>query len=281
MSDRLFEQAVSEWLETGSDRTPPPAIDAVLLAVKTTPQERDLRIPRRFTEMALSLRLAAAIAIVAVVGIGAMFLIRGPGTGVGGTPTPSPTVLPMATTAPTTAAQSVAERLDITKWTAYVSSRYGFSIARPVGWTQKQVSDHDWTLAADHDWQSTASEGFVAGDDSIYVTAWSVAVPAGTSADAWILAYCQSGATGPCTGLKAASTPVTMDGHPGVLINTDDTEAFTLVGRRMYVVALWESFDDPRTTPYGGADRLVQSFLSTVHLLPGGPATPSPTTRPS
>ena len=32
----LFERAVRDWLEDGSDRTPRPAIDAVLLAVKTT-----------------------------------------------------------------------------------------------------------------------------------------------------------------------------------------------------------------------------------------------------
>lgn len=281
MSERLFDQAVSDWLEAGSDRLPMPAIDAVLLAVKTTPQERDLGIPWRFPRMTPNMRLGAAIAIVAVVGIGAFLVIRGPTPGVGGTPTPSPSVLPTGTPSATSAAQAVADRLDIAKWTTYVSDRYGFSIGRPAGWTVKQTSDHDWTLAADHDWLTTASEGFHPVDTSIYVTAWSVAVTAGTSADAWIQSYCLGGGTSPCTGLQAASTPVTMDGHPGVLVNTGDTQAFTLVGNRMYVVALWESFDDPRTTPYGGADRLVETFLSTMHLLPGGPATPSPSTQPS
>ena len=33
MSDRTFERAMSEWLESGSDRTPAATIDAVLLAV--------------------------------------------------------------------------------------------------------------------------------------------------------------------------------------------------------------------------------------------------------
>ena len=74
MSNRTFERAVLDWLGDGSDRTPPPAIDAVLLAVKTTPQERELAIPRRFTTMTSSLRLmAAAIALVAVVGGGAIW----------------------------------------------------------------------------------------------------------------------------------------------------------------------------------------------------------------
>ena len=90
MSDQLFERAVRDWLEDGSDRTPSPAIDAVLLAVKTTRQERDLRISRRFTQMPTYMRLAAAIAIVAVVGVGALaYFNRGPN--MGGPPTPAPT----------------------------------------------------------------------------------------------------------------------------------------------------------------------------------------------
>jgi hypothetical protein len=47
MSDQLFERAVRDWLDDGSDKTPPTAIEAVLLAAKTTPQERVLGIPRR------------------------------------------------------------------------------------------------------------------------------------------------------------------------------------------------------------------------------------------
>ena len=77
MSDQLFERAVRDWLEDGSDRTPRPAIDAVLLAVKTTRQERDLRIPRRFTQMPTYMRLAAGIAIVAVVGVGVLAYFNG------------------------------------------------------------------------------------------------------------------------------------------------------------------------------------------------------------
>jgi hypothetical protein len=98
MSDRTFERAVLDWLEDGSDRTPPPAIDAVLLAVKTTPQERELAIPRRFTTMTSSVRLlAAAIALMAVVGGGAIWyvgLTNPP-------PTPTQSPIPSSTPAPT------------------------------------------------------------------------------------------------------------------------------------------------------------------------------------
>jgi hypothetical protein len=101
MSDQLFNRAVSDWLDDGSDRTPATAIEAVLLAVKTTPQERVLRIPRRFTVMPMYMRLAAGIAIVALVGAGAIALLsRAPGFGgPGHTPTPSP--VPSASPNPT------------------------------------------------------------------------------------------------------------------------------------------------------------------------------------
>jgi hypothetical protein len=98
VSDQLFERAVRDWLEDGSDRTPGPAIDAVLLAVKTTRQERDLRIPRRFNQMPTYMRLAAGIAIVAIVGVGALAYFSG-GPNKGGPPTSAPTT--EATPAPT------------------------------------------------------------------------------------------------------------------------------------------------------------------------------------
>lgn len=272
-----FDRHASAWLAGGPTELADRVLHAALREVHLTPQRRRWSAPWRTTLMSLRLGAAALIAIVAVAGILA-FSMLGSGVGPPVGPSPSPTAQP---TSIAVATPTPNPNIDTATWTTYVSNRYGFSIGRPPGWTLTQASNHIWTLAADHDWLSTASEGFTAVDGSVYATAWSVAVPAGTSADAWILAYCQTGATTPCTGLPAASIPVTMDGHPGVLIKTVDTEAFTLVGNWMYVVAVWESFDDPRTAPFGGGDQLVKGLLSTMRLLPGGPATPAPTTRPS
>src|SRR4051794_10597651 len=108
MSDHQFDRAVRDWLEDGSDRTPRSAIDGVLLAVKTTPQERDLRIPWRFRRMLAVTRATgfAAAALVAVVGAGALIYLNSPGTGgAGGKATPTPTLAP--TSAPTAAAPRV------------------------------------------------------------------------------------------------------------------------------------------------------------------------------
>jgi TolB protein len=101
--DRGFERAMHAWLESGSDRTPPAAIDAVLLAARTTPQERGMRAPWRTPDMNTPLRLAAALAAVAVLGVaGLLYVTREPRVGV--TPTPSaPAVVvpsPTATSAP-------------------------------------------------------------------------------------------------------------------------------------------------------------------------------------
>jgi hypothetical protein len=121
MSDRQFEHAVRDWLEDGSDRTPPAAVNAVLLAVKTTPQEWDLAIPRRFSLMSMTMKLAAGIAVVAIA-VGAVYVI-GPRLGVGG---PAPTTAPTPTAAPTTS--STATRL-IDR-----SAEAGYTVTVPAGW---------------------------------------------------------------------------------------------------------------------------------------------------
>jgi Tol biopolymer transport system component len=101
--DRTFERAMQAWLESGSDRTPPAAVDAVLLAVRTTPQERGMRAPWRTPDMNTPMRLAAAFAAVAVLGVaGLLYLNRGPGVGVTATASPPAVVAPSptATSAP-------------------------------------------------------------------------------------------------------------------------------------------------------------------------------------
>ena len=124
--DRAFERATRALLEDGSDRTPAATIDAVLLAVRTTPQERDLRIPWRTAPMSNPMRLVAAIAVVVVAGVAA-FNLFGSSPGVGGLSSPSPTAPPSAT--PTT--QPSPSPIDTATWTTYVSNRYGFSIGHP------------------------------------------------------------------------------------------------------------------------------------------------------
>src|SRR6476661_9028548 len=65
--DRDFWRATTDWLEAGSDRTPPDAVEGVLLAIRTTRQERVLRSPWRPISMnTLGKALIAATAVVAI-----------------------------------------------------------------------------------------------------------------------------------------------------------------------------------------------------------------------
>lgn len=95
-SKRDFDRAVDRWLDDGSDVTPPEVIDAVLLAVRSTPQERDFRVPWRNTAMTSYLRVAAVIALAAIVSTAAIFTFGPGGSGIGGTgasPSPSPSLI--------------------------------------------------------------------------------------------------------------------------------------------------------------------------------------------
>ena len=93
---RDFDRAVDQWLDEGSDATPAEVIDAVLLAVRSTPQERDFRVPWRTTAMTSYLRVAAVIALAVIGSTAAIFTFGPGGSGFGGTsatPSPSPALL--------------------------------------------------------------------------------------------------------------------------------------------------------------------------------------------
>jgi hypothetical protein len=272
--DRAFERAIQELLDDGSDRTPADTIDAVLLAVRTTPQERDLRIPWRTVAMSNPLRLVAAIALVAVAGVAA-FNMFGPSRGVGGASSPPPTATPTATPsapAPTASSQPSPYAFDASTWPIYTSKRYGFIIGHPADWTVTPATS-TWRFPADamlHE-GSSAMELFVSADGSIAASAWSVAVKPGTTLDSWIQAYCLVAETNSqCTALQNSTVPLIVPSDPlgsriGSLVRfTEDTQAFVLTGNRMYVVAIWR----PEGFIPGGVSRLLQAFTSTMHLRP-------------
>ena len=72
--DRSLERAARSWLETGPTQAPDRVVEAALLRIETTTQERDLRIPWRFSEMTTPARLAAA-AVIGVLVIGGAYLL--------------------------------------------------------------------------------------------------------------------------------------------------------------------------------------------------------------
>jgi hypothetical protein len=140
--DRSFERAARSWLETGPTEAPDRAVDAALLRIQTTRQERDLPIPWRARTMTMGMRLATAAAAVVVVAVVGILAFRPGANGVGSVPTTpssaagSSTVLsplpPSAVPSPSTTPSDI----PIPAFSAtFTSPRHGYEIRYPLGWT--------------------------------------------------------------------------------------------------------------------------------------------------
>jgi hypothetical protein len=210
MSDRQFELAVLDWLEDGSDRTPPAAIDGVLLAVKTTPQERDLRIPWRFTRMTTMMRLAAGIALIAVLGIGALQLLR-PTSNVGTTPTPSPTTAPAAPT-----------ELPSSALVPFASSVYGYTISVIKGWgavvATRTLHGTEPLYGNDPQINTPAADSIMGGFDAIQTGPTGRLLIAGSPTPAGMnLASWTTATTVAKCGPPTSQAAITIDGETATL----------------------------------------------------------------
>jgi|GEM_PF-5636711 len=104
--DPSFERNARAWLELGPTDAPDRVVEAALLEIDQTSQERDLRVPWRLPIMSLATR-SAAVAIVAVVALGAALVFFRPSPAGSGSPTATPgaTAAPSATAASMTVAQ--------------------------------------------------------------------------------------------------------------------------------------------------------------------------------
>ena len=87
--DRRFEREARAWLELGPTDAPDRVIEAALLDIDQTSQDRDFRVPWRLPIMSSSSRIAAVV-LIAVVATGAAFVFLRPSPGNVGAATPSP-----------------------------------------------------------------------------------------------------------------------------------------------------------------------------------------------
>jgi hypothetical protein len=284
MSDRLFERAVIDWLEDGSDRTPRRAIDGVLLAVKSTPQERDLRIPWRLPQM-LGLSRAtglAAAALVAVIGAGALFYLGsskpggpgGPGAQASSASTATPAPTAPATTAPPTTAPTPQPTFDPTSasaWQEYTSAVYGFTMKYPSGWTvyEPAVKEGDADLFA--------NDSTVDGDE-IGLWVQQVRAPAGADLESWdglkaaLQALCDPAGlecptddplTPMCLGDQecrpAIITLVSAERTPDALFADPSTGLITV-----FVLGREDGF--PAAARYGGGIALLKAIVGQIDV---------------
>jgi hypothetical protein len=282
MSDRMFERAVRDWLDDGSDRTPRHAIDAVLLAVKTTPQERALRIPRRFTLMPTYLRLAAVAAVVAVVGVGAMTFFGG-NPGAGG-PTATPTSAPTSNPTAEPSVPAPTFTTDISKWTPYSSAIYELTTAYPPGWKLLQRAARafdpaiDMPLAADP--ENAYEDAFTNDVGDVAFSVWQVPIEENSLTNDqaalldWIEQFCSSmGYFTPCDGIAERAIPMCReraDCHPDAVIVpfSGDTLAFFDADDAVTIAQVWRADADPEVAEFGGATALLKAFLETMNVFP-------------
>lgn len=183
-------------------------------------------------------------------------------------------------------------RSETSTWTTYWSERCRLApvlietsrVAHPPDWTVLPA-DHDWTLAADAGQSvSSGQDVFVSPSGDVRVGFWSMPVDPDNSAETWALEtweeyevwveeYCQQADVGLCTGITDRAVKLCnefWDCHPALLVPFDGSvQAFFEIidtPPRMAVVAVWHEESDPVVAPYGGAQRLLETFLSTMDV---------------
>jgi hypothetical protein len=132
MSDDLrFERSTRDWLELGPTEAPTSVVQAALLEIDSTPQERDLRVPWRFLAMpTLTRPLVAAVVIVGLALSGLLLMQLDRRHSVAAPSLPGPVDL-TPTGAPSPGASS--RPLGLTN--TFTSPTYGYSISVTPEWT--------------------------------------------------------------------------------------------------------------------------------------------------
>jgi hypothetical protein len=127
--DLRFERNARAWLELGPIDAPDRVIEAALLEIDRTTQERGHRVPWRLPTMTLLSRVAAVAVAILAIGAAAVFLIRPSGnTGVGAHPTAPPSI----PTIPPTASPPTASVSPAATPTAVDAS--GFAVPFQMSW---------------------------------------------------------------------------------------------------------------------------------------------------
>lgn len=104
--DRSIERAARSWLEVGPTRAPERAVEAALVQIETTTQERDWHVPWRLPKMTTPLRVASAAVIGVFVVGGALYALAPASSGPGAPPptaSPTPSASSSASASPSTA----------------------------------------------------------------------------------------------------------------------------------------------------------------------------------
>lgn len=225
--------------------------------------------------------LVAAAAVVAVVA-GVTVL-----TGRGDASSPIPPAGPVAPS--TSVSPSISEsppmspqpRTGPRSWETYESTQYAFAIGHPRNWTELPATRR-WTWEFDVlDAVSQGHEAFLSPDGHVRVSAWNAPLD-GTREESipylveWVEDYCKESGNSPCTGIADRAVELCLekwDCHPGLLVPfKHDVQAFFSGGiyaqDAMTVVAVWRPESSRFVESYGGSQRLLEDFISTMQVWP-------------
>ena len=151
--DRSLERAARSWLEAGPTQAPDRAVEAALLRIQTTPQERDLRIPWRLPKMSTPARVAAA-AVIGVLAIGGAFYLISPnGRSSVGVPGPTPAASPSVSATASPSASLTAAAAPARSWGDWQATSQG-AIAGLFGANEHIQLSIDWQDGL-HTWIQT------------------------------------------------------------------------------------------------------------------------------
>ena len=283
----LFDPGIADWLEDDPYTAPDKALDVVLAAFPLIRQRRVWRVPWRFPQMSTATKLAGAAAAIAIAVVGGSWLMsRQPvQPGVGGQPAPpSPTVPVQVTPAPSPSSSAGADLLDVSTWTAFTSSRYGFSASYPATY-DAVPSQFDWRIP---NASGNMFDGFQGDGAARWLNGVSMLLPVGTTPDDWYDEYRRDLVEDDdpwepktCFTAREGWTSTTVDGLAADLrVGCEALEAFVFVADRVYLFGAYayEGVNPPTTEP-GVSDELRDLFelwLTTITLDPASAVNPSP-----
>jgi hypothetical protein len=179
--------------------------------------------------------------------------------------------------------------LDVSTWTAFTSSRYGFSLKYPATF-EAVPSESFWRMP---DALGNMFDGFRSAGAVRWLNGVSMMLPAGTTRDDWYDEYRRDLVEDDlpwepetCFTPRGDWSSTTVDGLAADLrVSCDGMEAFVFVADRVYFFGAY-GYDgtSPPTTEPGVSDELRDLFelwLTTITLDPASAQEPALTPMPS
>jgi hypothetical protein len=269
--DRSIERAARSWLEGGPSQAPDHAVEAALLQIQTTTQERDWHVPWRTRPMTQTTRLLAGVAAITVLVAGGALLLR-PGTkdGIGST---TPGASPSPSAAPSVSpASSASGALELTE--TFSSARHGYAVRYPADWAVTPATKA-WSELGKNGWGSGMNDEL--SSSTIRFSGASQPLENRQTDAQWLTAYAGGGSTSSWATVTIGGKPgfITYEGGPAaggsITVGAVMYDAVAVVGGRGYNFNMDGLVDRPTferflsTITFDTVPPLTQAYASSRH----------------